>query len=112
MQNNEKKLEMAILHAINFEYYDSIDLIMACMPARIYIVLAIANFLMSMGCSATILKDEIRTDLCDILLHSRICEYKEYFSTTDYTAMVQDEKEVLMWFGESVGSHGDNSHSC
>ena len=99
-QSSMEKFERAILHAISVEYYDSIDLIKACMPARIYIVLAIASFIMAEGRSATIIPDEIRRDLFDILVHSRICEYKKYFSHEDYTAMIQEEKEISKWFNE------------
>ena len=79
-ESSMQKFERSILHAISVEYYDSIDLIKVCMPARIYIVLAIASFIMAEGRSATIIPDEIRRDLFDILVHGRIREYKKYFS--------------------------------
>ena len=99
-KNNAQKIEDAVLHAVSMEYFDAIELINVCMPARIYIVVAIASFLTSMNCSIKIVPNEIRRDLLDILAHDRIREYKRYFSYEDYAAMIQEENMISKWFNE------------
>ena len=96
----DEAVKSAISQAINFEYYEDQPLINVCEPARIYIVMAIARFLINNNCPRSFLKQEMRKDLETILKKKRLKRCKRFFSKTDYTDLTEDEKIIAEWFYE------------
>ena len=96
----DEAVKSAISQAICFEYYDDQHLINVCEPARIYIVMAIARFLINNNCPRSFLKEEMKNDLETILKKKRLKRCKRFFSKTDYTDLTEDEKVIAKWFYE------------